>query len=148
METLSRFRGQSFGLPTPQLTSDAKRVVEHLGDDPGLELQFRLPNGRVVPLPASLTALFVGIVESASHGDAITTVSVPEELTTTVAAKELGVSRPTLMKLIRKGDIPSHKVGTHTRVKRDDLLQYRAERERVRQQAFKELLDLEESRDR
>ena len=48
-------------------------------------------------------------------------VSVPQELTTTVAAKRLGISRPTLMKLIREGKIPAHKVRSHMRLLTTDV---------------------------
>jgi excisionase family DNA binding protein len=45
------------------------------------------------------------------------------------------VSRPHVVKLVDRGDIPSHKVGAHRRVALDDLLAYR-ERRRAEQDAF------------
>lgn len=73
--------------------------------------------------------------------------AVPHDLTTTVAAKRIGISRPTLMKLVRKGEIPAHKVGAHTRIKTQDADAYRArllkEKTQKQKQAFENLLELE-----
>ena len=43
-------------------------------------------------------------------------VPVKEQFTTTEAAKLLGISRPTLMKLIEAGEIDSVKVASHHRI--------------------------------
>ena len=61
-----------------------------------------------------------------------------------VAADLLGVSRPTLMKLAREGEIDSFKVGTHTRFKRDEVLRVRDARAAKRRAAFDELRALDE----
>jgi hypothetical protein len=49
------------------------------------------------------------------------------------------------MKLIHSGEIPAHKVGSHTRLKTDDVLTYR---ERMREQqraAFRKLRAFEDA---
>lgn len=52
-------------------------------------------------------------------------VSRPSEaLTITEAAEYLGISRPTLMKRIREGEIDHFKVGSHTRLHREDVVAY------------------------
>jgi excisionase family DNA binding protein len=68
-------------------------------------------------------------------------------MTTTVAADVIGVSRPTLVKMIDRGDIAAHRVGTHRRLRRDDVLAARAARRRVRQAAAQELLEAGEAFD-
>ncbi len=52
-----------------------------------------------------------------------------KELTTERAAQVLGVSRPFLIGLLNKGEIPFRKVGTHRRLNTDDVM------------AFKEAID-------
>lgn len=64
-----------------------------------------------------------------ARGETVTVGSRPAELTTTTtAAFELGVSRPTLMKMIRNGEIAARTVGTHTRVRAADVDRFRDER--------------------
>lgn len=87
------------------------------------------------------------VLEQVAAGHTVRIGSLPEELTTTVAARELSVSRMTLMKWIREGRIPAHKVGTHTRLMRDDVLAFRAERQTDRKMALRELLALEDELD-
>ena len=68
---------------------------------------------------------------------------VPDQLTSTAAADMLGVSRPTLLRWTREGKISSTKVGTHTRFRRDDVIEFRNARERERRQAFNALRALD-----
>ena len=97
-----------------------------------------------VTLPAELAGLFNRVLTAVARGERITVGTVPDELTTSVAATQLGISRPTLMKLIAAGEIPSHKVGTHTRVKHDDVRAFRTRRLERQKSAFEELRALDE----
>ncbi|GAA3749680.1 hypothetical protein GCM10022239_26260 [Leifsonia bigeumensis] len=65
--------------------------------------------------------------------------SMPEELTTTVAAELLGVSRPTFMKYIQSGEIRSRIVGTHHRVRSRDVIAFRERRDKDRVAALENL---------
>lgn len=58
-------------------------------------------------------------------------------LTTTKAAALLGVSRPFLVNMLERGEIPFHKVGTARRVQLSDVRVYLAERDRAKE-AFRQ----------
>lgn len=58
-------------------------------------------------------------------------------LTTTKAAALLGVSRPFLINMLERGEMPFHKVGTARRVQLSDIKAYLAERDRAKE-AFRQ----------
>jgi excisionase family DNA binding protein len=66
------------------------------------------------------------------------------EFTTQQAADALNVSRPFLIKLLSQGDIPFLMVGTHRRIRRDDLECYKQQRDTLRNQTLDELTALME----
>jgi excisionase family DNA binding protein len=57
---------------------------------------------------------------------------MPREMTTTQAAEFLDVSRPFVIKLIRRGELPCRMVGKHRRIPSEAVVQYR---EKMFQQA-------------
>lgn len=60
-------------------------------------------------------------------------------MTTQQAADFLGISRPTLVRLLEAGDIPFDKPGRHRRVKLEDLVDYQASARAGRRAALREL---------
>lgn len=97
-----------------------------------------------VVVPRELADLLKEVIAAMATGSTITIGSIPKEMSTTEAARRLGVSRPTLMKLVRAGTIPSHKVGSHTRLLSSDVLAH-IERDRLeRRRALDELRELDD----
>lgn len=98
-----------------------------------------------IRVPAELAGVVRAVIDAMSRGATVTVGAMPPEITTTVAAKELGISRPTLMKMIRDCTIAAHKVGSHTRLKTADVLALRQQRHDAKRRAFDDLRRFEDS---
>lgn len=103
-----------------------------------------LHGGRSVEMPPELTSLVSQVLDLLGRGCTVTVGSIPNEVTTTIAAKMLSISRPTLMKLINQGEISAHKVGSHTRLFSKDVIAYRDEQRDAQREAFQQLRELED----
>jgi excisionase family DNA binding protein len=101
------------------------------------------PSGQKLPLPAALAGLMQAVIDGVARGAQITIQAVPREVTTTTAATMLGISRPTLMKLVAEGKLAAHKVGTHTRVLTTDVSEFREVQREAQRRAFDELRELD-----
>ncbi len=87
------------------------------------------------------------VLETLASGGSLTISAMPEDLTTTQAARLLGESRPTLMKRIRNGELGSSKAGTHHRLKTEEVLALRRQLLEERREAARKLLALEDEFD-
>jgi len=90
-------------------------------------------------LPRDALALLRDILTEMAQGNAVTLVPRHAELTTQEAANLLNVSRPHLIKLLEGGQIPFTRTGTHRRIRYEDLMAYKAERDRQSKEAMEEL---------
>lgn len=95
-------------------------------------------------VPRELAQLLREVLSRVGNGESITFASVPQDVTTSTVAHMLGMSRPTLMKLIRSEQIPSHKVGSHTRLASADVHAFRRKLLGERRAAYEELLQMDE----
>ena len=68
-------------------------------------------------------------------------IPIKEVFTTTEAATMLGLSRPTLMKLIEAGEVDHVKVGTHHRIPAQAILDFQRARQARREQAAEALAE-------
>lgn len=84
--------------------------------------------GDRIELPVEIYRALRHVVEALQHGLAVTVAPLTQTLTTQQAADLLGVSRPTLVKLLDEGKIPFERAGSHRRVLLRDLLDYREQR--------------------
>jgi excisionase family DNA binding protein len=82
----------------------------------------------VVELPVEVYRALRKVVDALRQGLAVTVAPTTLTVTTQQAADLLGVSRPTVIKLLDEGKIPYERVGTHRRVLLQDLLAYREQR--------------------
>lgn len=133
-------------LPTEEESRQAResvqRLASHLSARRGLRVQIvedGLPN-QTLAIPASAVRLLGDILTEMAQGNTVTLTPVHAELTTQQAADFLNVSRPYLIGLLERGDIPYRKVGTHRRVLFEDLLEYKRRSDAARDEALTELV--------
>jgi excisionase family DNA binding protein len=91
-----------------------------------------------VAVSGAALRVLVKVLEEMGKGHAVTVLSAQQELTPQQAANFLGMSRTLLTNLLDRQEIPFRYVGSHRRVRFQDLLTFRAEQER-RHQAMNEL---------
>lgn len=96
-------------------------------------------------LPRELGGVIKVALGVIARGGTVTIGSLPDELTTTTAADVLDISRPTLMKWIKDGSLASYKVGSHTRLKADDVIAFRDARQAEQRRAFNALRSFEDA---
>ncbi|MGV2437936.1 MAG UNVERIFIED_CONTAM: helix-turn-helix domain-containing protein [Anaerolineae bacterium] len=78
-----------------------------------------------IMLPNSISTLLTDMLTAISEGRGIVVMDEETELTTVQAADILKVSRPFLVGLLEKGEIPYRMVGSHRRVRLQDVLDYK-----------------------
>jgi excisionase family DNA binding protein len=102
------------------------------------------PSGQTIAIPESLFHVLARVAEVMARGDSITIVPVGQEMTTQQAADLLNVSRQYLVRLLDDGRIPFTKTGTHRRVRIEDVLAFKDERDRGLQAKLDELTRMSE----
>ena len=115
-------------LPTPQLQAHARELLQHLDDDHGgarFVLWDKSANHQI-ELREEVFDLLRTILIDLAQNRAVQILPHNMELTTVQASEFLRVSRPHLIKLIDQKKIPCRMVGTHRRVRLDDLMKYRS----------------------
>lgn len=127
-------------VPSRGESEEAGRVFDFMtrqavAKNPGLVSE----TGEEMPLPVTVYRVLLRVAQEMAQGNAVAVMPVHHELTTTQAAEILNVSRPHLVGLVDAGDIPSHKVGSHRRIRLDDLLAYKHRRDGSRRETLRRL---------
>jgi excisionase family DNA binding protein len=96
--------------------------------------------GKEITLPPSAAKLLIDGLAELAKGHDVRLLPVHAELTTQEAAELLNLSRQYVVRLLDDGKIPSHKVGTHRRVRVADVMAYKQTLEADRLDALKKLV--------
>ncbi len=113
----------------------ARRVLQALG----AHARVTAEDGTVLDLPDAVLEALTEVLDAAAHGESALVLRAPNDLTTQQAAQILGVSRPTVVRLIESGKLPAHMVGTHRRVTLADVLEHAEATARNRRQALDDM---------
>src|SRR5215471_12313922 len=134
--------------PVPPTSDDSKAALETLkalssrggalAKGAPVRLQFQSRTGALqdVPLAPLAFKLLVEILKEIAAGNAVSIVPLRKEVTTYEAADILNVSRPFVIGLLEKGEIPFRKVGAHRRVPLSALLEYKRKTDAIRDEAL------------
>jgi len=106
--------------------------------EPGLLLG---PDGEQIPLPAEVYRVLRQVVDVMRQGKATLVAPQGLFLTTQKAADFLGVSRPTLVKLLEDGAIAFEKPNRHRRVRLQDLIDFQHRRRTERRAVLDQLTE-------
>jgi excisionase family DNA binding protein len=114
-------------IPSPEAAEEAKRALRTLSPATRTKagtVRVRA-GGEDAIVPKAAFELLLEILGQMANGNAVTVVPVQAELTTQQAADFLNVSRPYLIQLLEAEQLPYRKVGTHRRIRFEDLLAYK-----------------------
>lgn len=134
-------------LPTPETQREARTALRELRPAPATvseTVRVRVsPRGRgrehTAVVPRQAFELFLEVLGQLANGNAVTIIPVRAELTTQQAADLLNVSRPHLVEILERGEIPFRRVGSHRRIAAADVLAYRKRDEARRRGVMDEL---------
>jgi excisionase family DNA binding protein len=116
----------------PEHPEGLSGVLALLESQPGGHATLIGPDGTRLELPGEISEVLRDVVAALAQGLAITVAPHQTVLSTSEAASLLGVSRPTLVRLLEAGEIPFSQPGRHRRVRLADLLAYQQRASRGR----------------
>lgn len=109
-----------------------------VGDQPGDQVE----------IPVTVYRVLLQVVDAMAAGKAVTVSPQSQKVTTQVAADLLGVSRPTVVRLIDSGKLPAERIGTRRMLLLVNVLTYRSKRRRTQLDAIAATsVDLDEEED-
>ena len=97
------------------------------------------PGREGITLPESVVQVLRQAIGFMHQGRGVSISPLHRNLTTQMAADLLGVSRPFVVELLNRKEIPFHLVGTHRRIYLEDLLRYQDRRDKGRREILNQM---------
>ena len=119
--------------PTEAESAQARQSLD------ALRGRARVVVGDATP-PATAIAAFERVLEAMADGEGVAVLALDADITSQDAADLLGVSRPTLVKLLNAGAMPFRALGAHRRLKAADVVAYRNARDGERRKKLDEMV--------
>ena len=94
------------------------------------------PDGVRLEVPHRIFEVLVQVATAMAHGQGVTVIPQNTLLTTQEAADLLGISRPTLVRLLADGEMPYEQRGRHRRIMLSDLLTYQQKMRQERRESL------------
>lgn len=136
-------------LPTELESTNAETlrqiVASQIKEDGETVINIANENGETQPITLSpaLARSFLDVLRLVSSGRGFQLIPLDTQLTTQQAADLLNVSRPHLIKVLERDNIPFEKVGRHRRIKASDLLAYKEKRDAKRDAALADMAEFD-----
>ena len=128
-----------------RLARDASRALKQHRADESLQVQAGEGGHKVtVDLPPAASKLIFQLLEEMGKGHAVTLLPTEAESTTQQAADLLNVSRPFLVGMIDKGELPARMVGNQRRLPLVDVLAYKTANRAKRLEALREMTAIDQ----
>ena len=106
----------------PERVGDVAQVLDVLNDDSDVSLV--TPGGVHVDLPDELRRVLDAAAQALAEGREVVMGTKDTYVTTQEAADMLGVSRPTMVRILDLGELACERPGSHRRIKLADLARY------------------------
>ena len=128
MSVTSAFNDGKTYVPEPdsdaQIIDFAARLEASGKEPPQVRPALITSDGQRIEIPEEILDVLRFVAEALAEGRGVRVAPMDALLTTQQAAEFLGVSRPTLVSILERGEIPMDKPGRHRRVRLQDLVDY------------------------
>ena len=129
----------------PNNISGLERVADVLAARP--QVSIVTANGEAIHLPDELRDVLNTTAQALFSGQEVVVATKDSYLTAQEAADFLGVSRPTMIRILDMGEVDYERPNSHRRIKVADLVRYR-EKRAERRQVLDEMLAQSDEMDR
>jgi excisionase family DNA binding protein len=130
------------GYPVHVTRVEHRDLLERIADATSKHsdsLRILTPAGQEIALPEPMAELLAEAAGFMLEDEGVVLLSSERDLSPQQASRLLNISRPYLVRLLDNGDIPFHRVGSHRRIRLEDLLAYRQQRDAARRDDLKKL---------